>query len=93
MHSRHLASKILAFTAKQLPRDWFTRYNYKPVLFETFVQKDKFKGTCYRAANWTYIGQAKGRGKKDFHNRCPLPIPALMKMGERYLVISATPQL
>lgn len=74
VHSPHLASKILALTAKRLPRDWFTRYNYKPVLLETFVQKDTFKGACYRAANWIYVGQTKGRGKKDFHNLCPLPI-------------------
>lgn len=72
--SHNLASRILSIAAKQLPFDWQKRYNYQPVLLETFVQKDRFKGTCYRAANWILLGQTQGRGKLDRYNKYPLPI-------------------
>ncbi len=72
--SKNLASRILSCVAKQLPFDWQSRYNYAPVLLETFVQKNRFKGTCYRAANWTLLGQTQGRGKLDRYNKRPLPI-------------------
>lgn len=71
--SKNLASRILSCAAKQLPTDWQKRYNYKPVLLETFVQKNRFKGTCYRAANWMLLGQTQGRGKLDRHHKHPLP--------------------
>jgi len=58
--SANLASRILGGVAKQLPMDWEARYNYKPVLLETFVQTDRFRGTCYRAANWIQIGKTEG---------------------------------
>jgi len=60
--SPNLASRILAGISKQLPIDWEARYNYKPVLLETFVQLPNFKGTCYRAANWIEVGTTKGYG-------------------------------
>jgi hypothetical protein len=63
VQSKNLASKILAMIARQLPIDWFTRYNIQPVLMETFVETGRFAGTCYRAANWVHVGQTKGRGK------------------------------
>ncbi len=72
--SKNLASRILAGIAKQLPLDWQSRYNYTPVLLETFVQKDRFKGTCYRAANWTFLGQTQGRGKLDRYMKYSLPV-------------------
>jgi len=72
--SKNLASHILSLAAKQLPLDWQVRYNYQPVLMETFVQKDKFKGTCYRAANWILLGVTQGRGKRDRFNKFSLPI-------------------
>ncbi len=58
--SKNLASRILGGIAKLLPHDWEARNNYKPVLLETFVQLDQFKGTCYRAANWIQIGTTQG---------------------------------
>jgi hypothetical protein len=65
---RNLASKVLALCARRLPGDFATLYGYEPVLLETFVQRDRFRGTCYRAANWLYVGQTTGRGKRDrFH--------------------------
>jgi len=63
VHSPNLASMILAQTAKVLPIHWQAQYGIRPVLLETFVEKPRFLGTCYRAANWIYLGQTKGRGK------------------------------
>jgi Domain of unknown function (DUF4338) len=60
-----LASKILALSARQMPRDWQTRYGHRPLLLETLVDAARFRGTCYRAANWIYVGQTAGRGRMD----------------------------
>ena len=60
-----LASKILALSARQLPHDWQTRYGHRPLLLETLVDAARFRGTCYRAANWIYVGQTTGRGRMD----------------------------
>jgi len=54
---------ILAKVARALPDHWLEGYGYRPVLLETFVEKPRFQGTCYKAANWIYLGQTKGRGK------------------------------
>jgi hypothetical protein len=75
--SKNLASKILSLISHRLPYDWEKRYNYKPVLLETFVQKDRFAGTCYKAANWIYLGDTKGRGKKDIYHRDELPVKSV----------------
>ena len=60
-----LASKILARSARQVPHDWQTRYGYRPLLLETLVDAARFRGTCYRAANWINVGQTAGRGRMD----------------------------
>ena len=60
-----LASKILALSARQMPRDWETRYGRRPLLLETLVDTVRFRGTCYRAANWIHVGQTTGRGRMD----------------------------
>ncbi len=62
---KNLASKVLSLAAKQVPEDWQQRYCYRPVLMETFVDVDSYRGTCYQAANWIYLGQTKGRGRMD----------------------------
>jgi hypothetical protein len=72
--SRNLASKILALAAKRLPNDWHTRYQYTPVLLETFVERQRFTGTCYRAANWSHIGKTQGRGKLDRQHQNDAPV-------------------
>ncbi len=66
---RNLASCILAAVSRRLPEDWRNRYGYEPVLLETFVDRDRFRGTCYRAANWIRIGETQGRGKLDHRHR------------------------
>jgi hypothetical protein len=60
-----LASKILARSAQQMPRDWERRYGCRPLLLETLVDGARFRGTCYRAANWIHVGKTAGRGRMD----------------------------
>ena len=74
VRSRHLASKLLGLAARRLPGDWHARYGYRPVLLETFVEKDRFRGTCYRAANWLNLGDTQGRGKLDTAHACTVPV-------------------
>ena len=71
---KNLASKILAVASKRLPSDWKHHYGYQPVLLETFVQCKRFRGTCYRAANWIHVGQTKGRGKLEKTHKQVTPI-------------------
>ena len=56
-----LASKALSMASRQLADDWEAHHGYSPVLLETFVDLTKFDATCYRAANWHYLGETKGR--------------------------------
>ena len=60
-----LASHLLARTLRHLPRDWAARYGEAPVLVETFVDRARHRGGCYRAANWRYVGDTRGRGRND----------------------------
>jgi hypothetical protein len=57
----NLASHVLAATVARLPDDWAERYGFQPVLVETFVDGERYSGTCYRAANWVHVGQTAGR--------------------------------
>lgn len=63
IRSKNLASKILSLVSKRISDDWQERYNYRPVLLETFVEKQRFRGTCYKAANWLEVGETRGKGK------------------------------
>ena len=60
-----LASTILARSARQLPHDWRQRYGYTPLLLETLVDAERFRGTCYRAANWIHLGKTTGGSRTD----------------------------
>ena len=60
---RHLASHLLAQAARQLSADWQRLYAHSIYLLETFIDPGRFGGTCYRAANWIYLGLSTGRGK------------------------------
>jgi len=77
VQSKNLASMILAMAAKRLPDDWQAQYAYRPVLMESFVEKPRFEGTCYKAANWRYLGQTKGRGKLGPAGKQSVPIKDL----------------
>lgn len=65
-----LASTLLGLSAKIVAAHWQQRYNYRPLLIETFVEKRIFTGTSYKAANWIYLGQTcgKGRSGRNYYN-------------------------
>lgn len=65
----HLASHLLARAAKQLSHDWELLYQHPIYFVETFVDPERFRGTCYRAANWILLGATTGRGKDDRTHR------------------------
>lgn len=77
IHCKNLASRILALVTRRLPGDWQARYAYRPVLLETFVEKPRFTGTCYKAANWQCLGDTQGRGKLDVQHRHAQPIKSI----------------
>lgn len=60
----HLASHILSQTSRRIRQDWQAKYGQPVWLLETFVDRQRFAGTCYRAANWLCLGQTKGRGRQ-----------------------------
>ena len=72
--SKNLASKILSLSARYIPDDWEKKYNIRPVLLESFVEKKRFTGICYKAANWRLCGQTKGRGKLGPSGKISVPI-------------------
>ena len=60
---KFLASHLLSRCARQISFDWQGLYHHPLYWLETFVDTERFAGTCYKAANWIYLGQTKGRGK------------------------------
>lgn len=64
---QNLGSRILSQATKIVPIDWQRRYGYKPKFFETFVEVDRFSGTVYKAANWKFLGQTAGKGRKGMN--------------------------
>ena len=69
-----LASKILSIVCRQLPIDWQQRYGFKPALLETFVETERHGGTSYKAANWIFVGNTVGRGKKPRVHQQIIPV-------------------
>jgi len=74
---KNLASSILARAARTIAADWQLLYGYQPLLLETFVEQERFRGTAYQAATWLCLGQTTGRGKLDVHHQALLPIKAV----------------
>lgn len=70
----HLASHLLAGIARRISRDWVLRYGHSIHLLETFVEQDRFRGTCYRAANWIRVGQTQGRSRNDTDRTLKVPV-------------------
>lgn len=64
VHVKYLASHVLSVCARQVPVDWKIRYGVELSLFETFVDGTRYRGTCYKAANWIHMGQSKGSSKR-----------------------------
>ncbi|MDY6822455.1 MAG: DUF4338 domain-containing protein [Thermodesulfobacteriota bacterium] len=73
----NLASRILSMTTKRVVHDWKHRYQYAPVLVETFVEISRFTGTCYQAANWCYLGKTKGVGMLGNTKKPQLPVRSI----------------
>ncbi|HZK87571.1 MAG TPA: Druantia anti-phage system protein DruA [Anaerovoracaceae bacterium] len=69
----HLASHILSLITKRVSDDWERKYGHPVYLLETFVER-RFKGTCYKAANWIHVGSTTGRGRDGGHHNAVLPI-------------------
>lgn len=65
----HLASHLLGRMARRLSEDWERIYGHPIYFLETFVDPERFRGTCYRAANWVRLGRTTGRGKDDQTHR------------------------
>ena len=61
----NLASHILGLVLRRVAGDWRERFGYLPVLAETFMDLERYKGGCYRAANWRLLGMTQGRGRQD----------------------------
>lgn len=71
---RNLASWALSEASRSIRKDWRQKYKYEPVLLETFVDAEKYTGACYKAANWIYLGNTKGRGRQDrYHTHLSSP--------------------
>jgi len=71
VHVKNLASRALSMAARRIQLDWLAEYCYAPVLLETFVEPP-YKGTCYKASNWIYLGETQGRGRNDRNNEWAL---------------------
>lgn len=69
-----LASHILGRVARRLATDWQAQYGHPVVLLETFVERGRFRGSCYRAANWICVGQTQGRTRQDRERRIQAPV-------------------
>jgi hypothetical protein len=70
----HLASHLLGAVARRIDRDWRAKYGHGLRWLETFVERDRFAGTCYRAANWQCVGQTRGRSRQDRDHDHRVPI-------------------
>lgn len=81
---RNLASRILALSTRQLVLDWSAKFGNTPDFIETFVDPTRFEGTCYRAANWTLIGETKGYTKKGATHKNQRAPKLLFMIGTSY---------
>jgi len=65
----HLASHVLGLIARRIGADWQAKYGHPVYALETFVDRGRFQGTCYRAANWLRLGATRGRTRNDREHR------------------------
>jgi hypothetical protein len=71
---KNLASFVLSRSVRIVADEFERRYAYRPLLLETFVDRERFSGVCYRAANWIEVGETQGRGKLDRHFLRAVPV-------------------
>ena len=69
----HLASHLLSRIARRVSADWMAKYGHPLYCLETFVQTSRYRGVCYRAANWQLVGQSTGRSRNDRHHQLKVP--------------------
>jgi len=69
----NLASHTLARVLKRLPVDWMDKYGHEILAVETYVDSSRFRGVCYQAANWQFLGHTTGRGRDGGHHEATLP--------------------
>jgi hypothetical protein len=74
VHVPHLASHILSLVVRRISDDWTCKYGHQIYLLETFVEQNRFRGTCYKAANWIFVGSTTGRGRNSVHGGDAIPI-------------------
>jgi hypothetical protein len=74
----NLASHVLGMALRRVRSDWVARYGEDPVLVETFVEKQRYRGTCYQAGNWITVGETKGRGRQDRDNQHTLAVKKVL---------------
>lgn len=74
---KHLASHVLGQVRRRLSADWLIKYGHPIDLLETFVEVDRFRGTCYAAANWIRVGETTGRSRNDRHKRLRVPVKSV----------------
>jgi len=70
----HLASHLLGHVVRRLDADWTAKYGHRVELLETFVDRDRFRGTCYRAAGWIHVGATVGRSRNDRDQTLSVPV-------------------
>jgi hypothetical protein len=70
----HLASHLLGQVARRIDADWRLSYGHGVDWLETFVDRERFRGSCYRAANWQCVGQTQGRSRQDRGHQLQVPI-------------------
>jgi len=69
-----LASHVLGQVARRIGEDWAMKYGHGLDWLESFVERSRFAGTCYRAANWQWVGQTTGRSRQDPNHQFEVPI-------------------
>jgi len=73
----HLASHVLGRVVRRIQADWQAKYGHGLRWLETFVECDRFAGTCYRAANWRWVGRTRGRSRQDVAHTLQVPVKAV----------------
>jgi hypothetical protein len=74
----HLASHLLGRMTRVLSQEWQRVYGHPVYFAETFIDRTRYRGTCYRAANWIHLGQTQGRGKDDLTHRPNRTLKAIL---------------
>ena len=69
----YLASHILSIITKRISKDWEGKYGHCLYAMETYVDKSRYRGVCYRAANWVHVGRTTGRGRDGGHHNAIIP--------------------